>query len=139
MFFSSVSVTCFKTPHPLTGLQAGRSGNRLCTLALGPTHPPSRRFFYRDKAARAAIGGSLMLLVQNCSKICGNMVGLLHRIFIWFEFQPMPCLCVAGHTDLLLRSAGPSPSHFCIPGVISFCILVTRYEHVDSLTSALST
>jgi len=78
-----------------------------------------------------------MLLVQNCSKICGNMIGLLHRIFIWFEFQPMPCLCIAGRMarlviDLFLRSAGPSPSHYCISDVISFCILVTRYEHVDS-------
>jgi len=54
-----------------------------------------------------------MLLVQNCNKICGNMIGLLHRIFIWFEYQPMPCLCIVGQKarlviDMLLCSAGPS-------------------------------
>lgn len=65
------------------------------------------------------------------------MIGLLHRIFIWFEYQPMPCLCIVGQKarlviDMLLCSAGPSQWHFYISGVISFCILVIRYEHVDS-------
>jgi hypothetical protein len=38
VFFSSFSVTSFKTPHDLhmaawvTGLQAGQSGNRFCLL-----------------------------------------------------------------------------------------------------------
>ena len=53
-----------------------------------------------------------MLLAQNCKKICGNMIGLLHRILICFALQPMSCLCIAGQKarvviDLLLWSASP--------------------------------
>jgi hypothetical protein len=98
-------------------------------------------FFCRDKAPRAGIGGILDAVSQNCN-VCGNVIGLLYRIFISFEFQPVPCLCIAGWkvrlvTDLSLRSAGPSASHFYISGVTSFCIPVTRYEHV-AFTFALN-
>lgn len=37
-----------------------------------------------------------MLLAQNCNKICGNMIGLLHRILICFALQPVSCVCIAG-------------------------------------------
>lgn len=53
-----------------------------------------------------------MILAQNCNKICGNMIGLLDRIFICFVLQLMSCLCIVGQKarvviDLLLWSASP--------------------------------
>jgi hypothetical protein len=119
----------------VTGPQAGRSGNRYTGSGA---HPPTllvTGLFCWGKAPRAEIGGILDTVSQNCN-VCGNVIGLLYGIFILFEFQPMPCLCIAGWkvrlvTDLLLHSAGPSASHFYISGV-TFCIPVTRYEHVHS-------